>query len=82
MLERLTRSSDIPYMPEHKPPPDPDGHELELARWLEEHGLGQPEVLAVIPNEVLERLGPDELRLLHGLLEAAYQLRRSDPTDD
>jgi hypothetical protein len=55
-------------------PPEPTA---ELVRWLADHGL-LGEVLAVIPNEDLDRLGHDELRFVHGLLEAAWQLRHGE----
>jgi hypothetical protein len=67
-------------MAERQPPPEPHNGP-DLARWLADHGLDGAEVLTVIPTEELERLSSDELRLLHGLLEARWQLDHPNPED-
>ncbi len=66
------------------PEPPPDGPEPaeppldgpELAAWLAGRGLADAELLAVLVNAGLDALTPEQLRLLHGLLEAFHQLRR------
>jgi len=47
----------------------------ELLAWLRKHGF-DADVLAVIPNDDWDKLGPEERRLAHGLLEAAFEFRR------
>lgn len=62
-------------MPTEPSAPEPNGTTAaELVAWLEEHGLAGAEVVAVIGNEDLDGLDPGDLRLLHGLLEARWQL--------
>jgi hypothetical protein len=56
--------------------PDP-----ELRAWLAKSGLGEAEVLAVIPNQVYDKLEPEQRRLLHGLLAAAFELRHQEGED-
>jgi hypothetical protein len=52
----------------------------ELRAWLERLGLEGAEVLAVLDNEDLDQLDPYQLRMLHGLLEARWQLEHPDGT--
>ena len=46
----------------------------ELRAWLARLGLEGADVLAVLDNGDLDRLDPYQLRMLHGLLEARWQL--------
>jgi hypothetical protein len=50
----------------------------ELRAWLERLGLADADVLAVLDNAELDRLDPDQRRMLHGLLEARWQLDHSE----
>jgi hypothetical protein len=53
----------------------------ELRRWLERIGLEDAEVLAVLDNTDLDQLDRDGVRLLHGLLEARWQLEHPKGPD-
>jgi hypothetical protein len=53
----------------------------ELRRWLEYIGLENAEVLAVFDNADLDELDREGLRLLHGLLEARWQLEHPEGLD-
>jgi hypothetical protein len=50
----------------------------ELRRWLERVGLEGAEVLAVLDNADLDQLNREGVRLLHGLLEARWQLEHPE----
>jgi hypothetical protein len=52
----------------------PEPQDEALRRALEALGLGDADVLAVLDNDELDRLDPYQLRMLHGLLEARWQL--------
>jgi hypothetical protein len=49
-------------------------HDLELSAWLAEQGLGDVAILAVFGNEDLNKLDPDQRRLLPALLAARWEL--------
>jgi hypothetical protein len=49
-------------------PDDP----CKLRQWLELLGLADAEILAVVSNEDLAEFDLEQLRLLHGLLEARW----------
>jgi hypothetical protein len=53
----------------------------ELRAWLERLGLEGADVLAVLDNLDLDRLDPYQLRMLHGLLEARWQLEHPEEDD-
>jgi hypothetical protein len=53
-----------------------------LRAWLERIGLEDAEVLAIIGNDELAELEPEQLRLLHGLLEARWSIDHDDGTND
>jgi hypothetical protein len=50
----------------------------ELRRWLERVGLEGAEVLAVLDNADLDQLNREGVHLLHGLLEARWQLEHPE----
>jgi hypothetical protein len=51
-------------------PDDPS----ELRQWLERLGLTDAALLAVLTNQDLAELDHEQLRLLHGLLEARWRI--------
>jgi hypothetical protein len=53
----------------------------ELRAWLERLGLEGADVLAVLDNDELDRLDPYQHRMLHGLLEARWQLDHPEGLD-
>jgi hypothetical protein len=53
----------------------------ELRAWLERLDLADADVLAVIENEDLDELDAYQRRMLHGLLEARWQLDHSEGPD-
>lgn len=57
-------------------PDDP----AQLREWLERMGLEDAEVLAIFGNDELAELDPEQLRMLHGLLEARWSIDHSDET--
>jgi hypothetical protein len=57
-------------------PDDP----AQLREWLERMGLEDAEVLAIFGNDELAELDPEQLRRLHGLLEARWSIDHSDET--
>jgi hypothetical protein len=59
-----------------KPERQPVEAEPEVQAFLKRVGLEDAEVLAFIPNDAWDKLGPEERRLAHGLFEAAFQLIR------
>ena len=51
-------------------PDDP----AQLRAWLESIGLEDADVLAIFGNDDLAELDPEQLRMLHGLLEARWSI--------
>jgi hypothetical protein len=51
---------------------------LQLRRWLERIGLEDADVLAVLASEDLAALDDQQLRMLHGLLEARWAIDHPD----
>ena len=51
-------------------PDDPS----KLRQWLERIGLADAAILAALTNEDLAALDHEQLRLLHGLLEARWRI--------
>jgi hypothetical protein len=45
-------------------------NEVDAERWLADHGLEGVDVLAELPNDVLDGMNPDQRRALHAFLEA------------
>jgi hypothetical protein len=50
----------------------------QLREWLERIGLGGAEVLAILGNDELAELDREQLRMLHGLLEARWSIDHPD----
>jgi hypothetical protein len=55
-------------------PEDPS----QLRQWLERLGLADARILAVVSNKDLAELDHEQLRLLHGLLEARWRIDRPE----
>jgi Icc-related predicted phosphoesterase len=55
-------------------PDDPS----QLREWLERIGLEGAEVLAILGNDDLAELDREQLRMLHGLLEARWSIDHPD----
>jgi hypothetical protein len=54
------------------------------ADWLASHGLGDATILALLPNQAMDRLTGEDRERLCGLLaqERAYRQHPGDPTCD
>jgi len=50
----------------------------ELRQWLRRVGLEGAELLAVLDNVDLDQLNREDMHLLHGLLEARWQLEHPE----
>jgi hypothetical protein len=59
-------------------PDDP----ARLREWLERIGLKDADVLAIMDNDHLAELDPEQLRILHGLLEARWAIEHPEDGDE
>ena len=60
------------YRRDHEDEDQPD----DCARWLADRGLEDASVLALIPNEVMDRLTGSQRGRVHVLLESLHRLQR------
>jgi hypothetical protein len=56
----------------------PDQHQAALAAWLVNLGLDGATVLAVVPNQLMDGLSPQDLKRLSGLLTQEHHYRQHD----
>jgi hypothetical protein len=59
-------------------PPGPGEQASKRTDWLARLGLGEATILATIPNQVMDRLSPQDRERLSGLLAQAHHYRQHD----